>query len=62
MCIYGIKFTDGFDNELYNNDPRNGQIADHLDRVGVDLCKLSAVSTKDIFQEVVVPVGLFFFH
>ncbi|CAG9535045.1 unnamed protein product [Cercopithifilaria johnstoni] len=56
MCIYGINFTNGFDNHLYFNDPKtNAKIAEYLDEAGKDLCNsVSNFKIKDPYQEVVI--------
>ncbi|VDM92898.1 unnamed protein product, partial [Litomosoides sigmodontis] len=57
LCIFGIKFTDGFNKELFDNDPsKDGVIASQLDTVGSDLCKLTQTNAKDLFQEIVILV------
>ncbi|EJD74485.1 hypothetical protein LOAG_18204, partial [Loa loa] len=60
MCIYGIKFTGGFDDILYFNDPNENDItAMHLDNAGSSLCShlWFVPNLKDPYQEVVISIG-----
>ncbi|OZC11765.1 hypothetical protein X798_00945, partial [Onchocerca flexuosa] len=58
MCIYGIKFTGGFDDVLYYNDPiKHKNIAELLDKAGMNLCNSALAGTDvDLFQEVSIPI------
>uniref|UniRef100_A0A915PK62 Uncharacterized protein n=1 Tax=Setaria digitata TaxID=48799 RepID=A0A915PK62_9BILA len=59
MCIYGIKFTNGFDDILYtNNQNDNSDLAEQIDKAGQGLCmhvhSIMEFEYGDPFQEVSV--------
>uniref|UniRef100_A0A8R1TKX9 EGF-like domain-containing protein n=1 Tax=Onchocerca volvulus TaxID=6282 RepID=A0A8R1TKX9_ONCVO len=57
MCIYGIKFTGGFDSVLYYNNPSKFQnVTEQLDEAGMFLCKSASIGYRDRFQEVTIPI------
>ncbi|VDM10898.1 unnamed protein product [Wuchereria bancrofti] len=63
MCIYGIEVTQGFDYDLYYNDPIiDANMTEHFDEAGMDLCqyvRLVGANVRDPFQEIVIPAMIF---
>lgn len=73
MCIYGIKFTGGFSNWLYDNSDtevskqfsaNRKRIALQLDEAGRDLCESiwDQNETNDPYREIVIQVSNSLMH